>query len=271
MTICGEQERLLNSSALIIRRGANRGGMVAKRLENLSWQEFGELVPKKCETVILPVGTIEAHGITSLGTDVQISIGIAELIAEDLKAILAPPVWYGVTRTLYSYPGSLTVSSETFEKYVTELLFSLLDKGFCRTVVINGHGGHIKEFDSAALKLNREKRGKIVIVHWWIYCEDVAKEVYGVPGGHAGVDETAMILALDKKLVQKKRYKKDMVYSSKKGITAYPGPATIFLQEEGKGYPDFDEKKAKVFLKKSAEKIKTGILEIFKRWEKMDR
>jgi creatinine amidohydrolase len=242
-----------------------------KRLENLNWQEFGELVPQKYKTVILPVGTIEAHGIISLGTDVQISIGIAELVADDLKAILAPPIWYGVTRTLYSYPGSLTVSSETFEKYVTELFFSLLDKGFSRIVVINGHGGHIKEFDNAALKLNREREGRIIIVHWWIFCEDVAKEVYGFPGGHhAGVNETAAILALDKKLVLKKRYKDDMTYFSEKGISAYPGPATIFLEEKGKSYPDFDEKKAKVFLNKSVEKILKKVLDIFKRWEKME-
>ena len=241
-----------------------------KRLEDLNWQEFGELVPQKYKTVILPVGTIEAHGIISLGTDVQIAAGISELIADDLKAILAPPIWYGVTRTLYAYPGSLTVSSETFEKYVTELLFSLLDKGFSQIVVINGHGGHIKEFDSAALKLNREGKGKIVIVHWWIYCDDIARRVYGSPGGHAGVDETAVILALDEKLVQKKRFKSDMTYFPEKGITAYPGPATIILQEEGKGSPDFDKKKAKIFLDECAKKIKKKILDIFKRWEEIE-
>ncbi len=241
-----------------------------KKLEDLNWQEFGELVPKKFKTVILPIGTIEAHGVISLGTDVQIAIGISERIADDLNSILAPPIWYGVTRTLYSYPGSLTVRSETFRNYITEILGSLVDKGFQRIVVINGHGGHIDELSSAGLKVNQKKKAKVVVVHWWILCEDIAKEVFEKPGGHAGVDETCAILALDKKLVQKKRYKKQMAYPFQKGISAYPGPATIFLSKEGEGYPVFDERKAKIFFEKCVKKIKGVVLEIFQRWEEME-
>lgn len=239
------------------------------KLDELNWMEFKELVPKKFQTVIIPVGTIEAHGVTSLGTDVHISIKLSEIIADDLKAILAPPIYYGVTRTLYSYPGSLTVKSETFESYITELLESLVDKGFSRVVVINGHGGHLQELDNAGLKINRTRKAKIAIVHWWMLCEDIAKELYDQPGGHAGVDETAAILAIDKKLVKKGRYKKEMAYLYQKGLRVYPGPATIYLAKEGEGYPDFDQKKAKLFLKRSAEKIKNSLLDIFKRWKKI--
>ncbi|MGB2770065.1 MAG: creatininase family protein, partial [Candidatus Zixiibacteriota bacterium] len=115
------------------------------RLEEMNWMEFGELVPQKIDTVLLPVGTIEAHGVTNLGTDVSIPLFICEKISDDLKAIIAPPVYYGITRSLYSYPGSLTVSSSTFENYLTEIMLSLGKKGFSRVVVMNGHGGHFNE------------------------------------------------------------------------------------------------------------------------------
>lgn len=239
------------------------------KLDELNWMEFKELVPKKFQTIIVPVGTIEAHGVTSLGTDTHISMKLSEMIADDLKAILAPPIHYGVTRTLYSYPGSLTVKSETFESYLTEILESMADKGFGQLVVINGHGGHLKELDAAGLKINQRLKAKVAVVHWWVFCEDVAKEFFGQPGGHAAVDETAAVLAIDKKLVKKNRYKKEMAYPYQKGLTVYPGPATIYLAREGEGYPDFDQKKAKMFLKKCAEKIKNTLLDIFERWQKI--
>ena len=36
--------------------------------EELNWMEFEKLVPEKYDTVILPVGTMEAHGVAPIGT-----------------------------------------------------------------------------------------------------------------------------------------------------------------------------------------------------------
>ena len=237
------------------------------KLENLNWLEFKELVPKKIETVILPVGTIEAHGVISLGTDVQIPQKIAEMTAEDLKAIIAPPVYYGVTRSLYFYPGSLSVTSQTFENYLYEILDSMAEKGFSRIVVINGHGGHLNELKNAALKVYKTRKAKIAVIHWWLLCDDITRQVYGVSGGHAGVDETAGILAIDKSLVKKEKYKKEMAYKYDEAMNVMPTPSSIILYKEKEGYPDFDEKKAKVYLNKVAEKIRKMILEVFKKWD----
>ncbi len=240
------------------------------KLENMNWMEFGELVPDKINTVILPVGTIEAHGVTNLGTDVTIPVFIAEKIADDLNAIIAPPIYYGITRTLYSYPGSLTVSSPVFESYLTEIMLSLADKGFSRVLVINGHGGHIDELKNVALKIHREKKVKVAVIHWWILCGELIKKFFGETGGHAGLDENAAVLAINKDLVKKRRYKKDMVYLYKNGIYSLPGPGSIIIDKEGEGYPDFDEKKAKAYMNKVVKKIKDDVLEIFEKWEKLE-
>jgi len=239
------------------------------KLENLNWMEVEELVPGKIKTVILPVGTIEAHGVISLATDVQIPQKISEMIAEDLKAIIAPPVYYGVTRNLYHFPGSLSVTSRTFENYLYEILDSMAEKGFSRIVVINGHGGHLSELKNASLKVYKTRKAKIAVIHWWLLCEDITKQVYGVTGGHGGIDETAGVLAIDKNLVKKNRYKKEMAYKGTQAMNVMPFPSSIGLYKEGEGYPDFDEKKAKLYLKKVAEKIKEYLLDIFKRWDKL--
>ncbi len=237
------------------------------KLENLNWMEFEKLVPKKINTVILPVGTIEAHGVVTLGTDVQIPVRIAEMIAEDLKAIIAPPVYYGVTRSLYHYPGSLSVTSQTFENYLYEIIDSMAEKGFSKIVVINGHGGHLNELKNASFKVHKARKAKIAVVHWWILCEDVTKEVYGVAGGHGAVDETAGILAIDKTLVKKQLYKKGMTYKFDDAMPVVPVPSSIILYKENEGFPDFDEKKAKVYMDKVAEKIGKMVLDVFRKWD----
>ncbi|MDH4223481.1 MAG: creatininase family protein [candidate division Zixibacteria bacterium] len=239
------------------------------KLENLNWMEVEELVPKKINTIFLPVGTIEAHGVINLGTDVHIPQRISEMIAGDLKAMVAPPVYYGVTRNLYHFPGSLSVSSQTFENYLYEIIDSMAEKGFSKIVVINGHGGHLNELKNAALKVYKTRKAKIAVIHWWLLCDDITNEVYGVSGGHAGIDETAGILAIDKTLVKRNRYKKEMVYKGTESVNVMPFPSSIGLYKEGEGYPDFDEKKAKIYLKKVAEKIKDNLLDIFKRWDKL--
>lgn len=242
---------------------------MAYRLENLNWMEFEKLVPKKINTVILPVGTIEAHGVITLGTDVQIPQRIAEMIAQDLKAMIAPPVYYGVTRSLYHYPGSLTVTSQTFENYLYEIIDSMAEKGFSKIVVINGHGGHLNELKNAAFKVHKARKAKIAVVHWWILCEDITKQVYGVAGGHGAVDETAGILEIDKSLVKKELYKKGMTYKFDEALSVVPVPSSIILYKENEGYPDFDESKAKIYMKKVAEKIKKMVLEVFKKWDEL--
>jgi creatinine amidohydrolase len=239
------------------------------KLEEMNWKELDELVPEKIKTVLLPVGTIEAHGAASLGTDVSIPLFICEKIADDLEAIIAPPVYYGITRSLYSYPGSLTVSSSTFESYVSEIMLSLAEKGFSQIVVVNGHGGHFNELKNAAMRVHREKSAKVAVIHWWILCERLTREFFGETGGHAGLDENAAVLAANPKLVKKARYNKDMVFSIKNGIHCLPAPGSVLLYKEGEGYPRFNQKQAKEYMKKVTAKIRDELLDVFGRWEKL--
>src|SRR5512139_330415 len=131
--------------------------------EELNWAEFEKLVPSKYDTAILPVGTIEAHGVAPLGTDNLIPVEMARRIADDLKALVAPVVNYGITRTLLAYPGSLSVSAETFEKYLTEIMLSIADCKFEKLVVLNGHGGHLDQLGRAAREVWASKKIKIAV------------------------------------------------------------------------------------------------------------
>ena len=71
-----------------------------KDFGELTWQEFGQNVPGKTDRVLLPVGTIEAHGVTPLATDNIIPEYICQQISGPLGALVAPTINYGITKSL---------------------------------------------------------------------------------------------------------------------------------------------------------------------------
>jgi creatinine amidohydrolase len=240
-----------------------------RKIEELNWQEFREIVPKVTDAVILPVGTLEAHGITGLGTDNQIPVSIAERIAGKVNALIAPTIPYGITRSLLPYPGSVTVTSETFERYVYEAACGLGDAGLRRIVFLNGHGGNTEALKNLSPRLYKEKKVYNLVIDWWTHCPEEVRQVYGHAGGHAATDETALVMADHPEQVRKERYRKDMAYFSQPGLVATPFPGAIILYEKDEGYPDFDPAKAQKLMEVISKKVEQTVMDVFKRWDKI--
>jgi hypothetical protein len=60
-----------------------------------------------------------------------------------------------------------------------------------------------------------------------------------------------------------------MAYKFDEALSVVPVPSSIILYKENEGYPDFDEKKAKIYMQKVAEKIKKMVLNVFKKWDEL--
>jgi len=238
-----------------------------RKIEELSWLEFRRLVPKKTDAVLVPVGTIEAHGVTGLGTDNQIPLSIAGRIADKVNSLVAPTIHYGVTKSLLPYPGSLTVTPETLERYVFEVCAGLADAGFRRIVFLNGHGGNTEVLKNVSTRLYRDKKAFSMVIDWWSLCADEIRQVYGHVGGHAGTDETALVMAEHPEQVWRADYRKGMAFLSRPGLAATPFPGSIILYEKDQGYPDFDPAKAERLLTLVSEKVAQTILDVFGRWQ----
>lgn len=236
-------------------------------MQRLSWKNIQELVPREIDTLIFPVGTVEAHGTSAIGTDDFIPESIAEYLADKINALIAPTVNYGITRSLYGYPGSVTVSEASFKNYIADILESFSHIGFKKIILMNGHGGNNAVLKEVAMQYFYRYKVKIAVIHWWELCRELVKEFYGEPGGHAALDETALVQAIDPSLVDKTLYNKNMAYFVRPGADIYPIPGSILLYTENQGYPDFDLDKARQFQKQLFELVENFVKLILKQWE----
>ena len=110
-------------------------------MQRINWKEFAEWVPSRIDTVLLPLGTLEAHGAIANGTDIIAPVAIGRSIATRVNAMIAPVVAYGFTGALDAYPGSFTIPEETYRSYVRAVLVGLGRNRFRNIVMLNGHGG----------------------------------------------------------------------------------------------------------------------------------
>jgi creatinine amidohydrolase len=241
-----------------------------REMERINWIEFREWVPAKINTVLLPLGTLEPHGVAPNGTDILAPVAIAREIALRVNAMIAPAIPYGFTGVMDAYPGSFTISEDAYRTYVREVVAGLARNKFKNIILLNGHGGGQTAILSAlAQQVGRETNTRILVINWWSYCSDVTLEVFGEDGGHGAENETAYIMAIDPALVHKEQYKDEMATAIPPPNTwsAYPFPSTIMLYKEGQGYPKFDPARATTYFTKVNDKIARLIHETIAKWE----
>ena len=242
----------------------------SRSLDDLNWMEFREIVPAKVKTVLLTTGTVEAHGIVNNGADNLAPVKIAEAIAPEVNALIAPHIPYGVTGSLAPYPGSTHIPAEVYAPYVRAVLMSLVRDGFKNIVIINGHGGPQTEIlNKLAQDVALEHKVNTLVVNWWSTCADVTLEVFGSPGGHAGENETAFIQAINPKLVKKDRLPAVTTtpIPGPGEWSATPFPSPIELYQKGEGAPrDFDQKKADEYFRRVNLCVATLVKETLRKW-----
>ncbi len=178
-------------------------------LEETTTVDASEWLPD-AEVAILPAGSTEQHGpAMPLCTDFMAAETVARGIADRADVAVLPTVPVGVSAHHRHFHGSLWVSEDTFESYLTEILESLPDHGVEKAVIVNGHGGNVGSIGRIANELYRSETAFVVPWSWWEGVGDTPGEVLpestSVPG-HAGAFETAMILYAAAELVRTERF-----------------------------------------------------------------
>lgn len=241
-----------------------------REMDRINWMEFREVVPSKITTVLLPVGTLEPHGVINNGADNTAPTAIARSIALRTNALIAPTLPYGITGSMEAYPGAFQITESAYRPFVKQILEGLAKNGFRNIIILNGHGGgQTAVLQSVAAEVSSEKRVRTLVINWWSFASDETKEVFGEDGGHAGWNETAFIQAIDPTLVHPDRYNDNLAtaYPATGTWAAVPFPSSIGLYQKGQGYPKFDQAKADLYFQKVTDKVANLIMEIVKKWD----
>jgi creatinine amidohydrolase len=191
-------------------------------LGHITWPEFAARV--EGTLVVLPVGSVEQHGPhLPLGTDVLIAWHLAGRLAERLRGLVAPPIWYAGPSDPGSggglrFPGTMALPGSVLSASVAEILRECFRHGAGGIAVLNGHFENTAFLVEAAREVRPpdDRTGRrIVLLNWWEHISDalLARAFGGrFPGWeaeHAGVMETSLMHVFEPHLVHVERIPPD--------------------------------------------------------------
>lgn len=259
---------VLSSTAIWL--AAQGSSPPTRSMNEINWMDFKKWVPQQIDTVFLPVGTLEAHGVGNNGADNTVPEAIAKELAKRLNGMTAPTISYGVTTSLSAFPGTFKISPEVFAAYAKEVLQGLQRTGFNNLIVVNGHGPNFAPLQRVCAEISEATGVHTLVFNWWSYTADITKEVFGTDGGHAGVNENAAMLAVTPDLVHPDYYQQSLAWWQQDGVAAYPYPSPIILYEPREGYPKFDRDQANLYFGKVLDKVEGLVKETLQRWSRME-
>jgi creatinine amidohydrolase len=174
---------------------------VKNYLPHMTWKEVEEAL-KRTDMVIIPVGSIEQHGHhLPLCTDIYAAIEQCKLIAQEADVLVAPPLLVGLSEHHMGFPGTLTLSPETFEAVLYETAQSLIRHGFKKILFYNGHGGNTTSVNNVVQKINQTTPAIAFFLNTLQLPQEKEPENYPDYDWHAGVGETSLMLYLTNSLV----------------------------------------------------------------------
>ncbi len=151
--------------------------------------------------VIIPFGSTEEHGThLPLATDTLQAEAVAIAAASIERAIVAPPVHYGICTSTRNHPGTVTVSGDTFRAMVRDLIRSFSRQGLTKIILFSGHAGriHMSSLREAATDCVQENPSlELAIVSDFELVVKSSSELVKTKGdSHAGEIETSRMLYL---------------------------------------------------------------------------
>jgi creatinine amidohydrolase len=183
----------------------------ARYFAYLTWKQVDAL-PRETTLLVLPTAAIEQHGHhLPLATDTLINnllLGKAlSRIPPDLPIYALPPVCYGKSNEHLGFPGTLSMSTQTFLAVVRDLGASIAASGFKKLVIYNTHGGNTSLVDVLARDLRAEFGLRTFSLFGSVGAKfegvNTQERTYGF---HAGEIETAYLLHAIPELVHRDAY-----------------------------------------------------------------
>jgi creatinine amidohydrolase/Fe(II)-dependent formamide hydrolase-like protein len=152
-------------------------------IEELTWMEVRDALKAGKTTVLVPTGGVEQNGpYLATGKHNYILRGTSEAIARKLGNTLVAPIVAFVPEgdidppSLHmKYPGTISLTEDTFERLLVDICASLQAHGFRNIVLIGDSGGNQNGMKEVAKKLNARWKEKQTRAHF-------IPEYYDYPG-----------------------------------------------------------------------------------------
>ncbi len=189
-------------------------------LGELTWVDVEEFL-KVHRTVIVPVGSCEQHGPhLPLDTDAYDAFWLSVKAAEKAEcALIAPPIYYGVSLHHMDFPGTITLNPQTLEQIAYEIGICLTKHGFKKILFENGHGGNTPALEAAAQRIKAETDAFVAIDTVSLIPDLIDQSIETPYDAHAGEFETSTTLANRENTVIKERIAKPRLILPKSKYT----------------------------------------------------
>ena len=190
-------------------------------IEDMTWMEVRDAMRAGKDTAIVATGGVEQNGpYLVTGKHNVILRATTEAIARKLgNALVAPIVPFVPEGDIdpptahMKYPGTISVSEETFESLLADICNSLRTHGFKHIVLIGDSGGNQEGLKNGVARLNKDSRktGQLHYIAEYYDFGSVAKwlEEQGIKqtpeGLHDDFAMTAMMMSVDPQSVRTKQ------------------------------------------------------------------
>jgi len=222
-------------------------------IEDMTSPELKARIAAGTSTVLVPIGGTEQNGPHMvLGKhNVRVRL-LADEIARRLgNAVVAPVMAYVPEGAItppaahMRFTGTISIPEATFESVLESAARSFKQHGFHDVVFLGDHGGYQKSLQRVADKLNREwKNDPACRVHalkdyyeaaQTTYVDALKKKGYSQAeiGTHAGLNDTALALAVDKSLVRAEVLAHGAQLDAAHGVYGDPRRATAEVGQLG--------------------------------------
>jgi creatinine amidohydrolase len=181
----------------------------------MTWPQL-RAVDRERTVVLAPIAACEQHSRhLPTFTDTLLVTAIAEGTERRLpqQVLLLPTLWFGASSHHLPFGATLSARESLHVEMLCELLTPLLNDGYRRVLLLNGHGGNIDTLQLALRQLHPRFRDRILCgASYWDLAEREFAAIAEGPRktmGHACEFETSMMLALWPNLVRKEEIRND--------------------------------------------------------------
>jgi creatinine amidohydrolase len=173
-------------------------------------------VPRDKTVIVAPIAACEQHSLhLPTFTDTILVTGVAEGVEAKMpeQVLLLPTQWMGASHHHLRFGATLSLHVDHHIAMLCDLLTPLLEDGYQRVLLLNGHGGNIDTMQVALRRLQPQWQKRILAAasYWDLAAKELAAlgEAPRKSMGHACEYETSMVLALRPELVRRAEIRND--------------------------------------------------------------